>query len=102
MKRSAVITEDARVYGQTDEGMTDVEKIMLFTTKTCPNCRIATAVLEKCGIAYTKVDAEENVSLTESYGVCQAPTLVVVTSDGFKTYAGAGEIKKFAESAKTA
>ncbi len=102
MKRSAVITEDARVYGQTDEGMTDVEKIMLFTTKTCPNCRIATAVLEKCGIAYTKVDAEENVALTESYGVCQAPTLVVVTSDGFKTYAGAGEIKKFAEAAKTA
>ena len=102
MKRSAVITEDARVYGETDEGMAEIEKIMLFTTKTCPNCRIATSILDKCGIAYTKVDAEENAALSESYGVCQAPTLVVVTADGFKVYAGAGEIKKFAESAMIA
>ena len=69
------------------------DKIYLFTTKTCPNCRAAKAMLERAGIAYTVVDAEDNAELTISLGIKQAPTLVV---DG-KLYGGAGSIKVFCE-----
>ena len=51
----------------------------LFTTKTCPNCKLAKEYLQ--GIAYVPIDAEENMELAVRYGVMQAPTLVVVSGD---------------------
>ena len=40
-------------------------KTLLFTTKTCPNCRVATNSLEKAHISYEMIDAEENKDLVE-------------------------------------
>ena len=68
---------------------------ILFATPTCPNCRIATSYLEKAGYEYEKLFADENAELAMSYGVKQAPTLVVVGEDGFEKYAGAGAIKQY-------
>ena len=51
---------------------------ILFATKTCPNCKMAGVFLEKAGIAYDKVYAEESADLVERFGIKQAPTLVVV------------------------
>lgn len=56
-------------------------KVLLFTTATCPNCKIACALLDKAGVDYQKVLANENAALAEQLGIRQAPTLVV-TSDG--------------------
>ena len=56
-------------------------KIMLFGTKTCPNCKIAKTLLEKANIEYSFVDAEENKDLTKYYEVKQAPTLVIVDNE---------------------
>ncbi|MBO5955823.1 MAG: ribonucleoside triphosphate reductase [Clostridia bacterium] len=78
----------------------DTAKIMLFTTKTCSNCSAAKAVLEKSGIGYTIVDAEENVGLTETYGVRQAPTLIVKNGAACEQFAGVSEIRKFIESTR--
>ena len=64
---------------------------MLFVTKTCPNCRIVKPLLDKAGVVYDVVDAEENPELAAKYGLKQAPTLV---ADG-KIYAGVAEIKEF-------
>ena len=50
---------------------------LLFATKTCPNCKMAAMFLEKAGIAFEKVYADENVELVEKFGIKQAPTLVV-------------------------
>lgn len=72
-------------------------KTMLFTTKTCPNCKIATGMLERANIAYEVIDAEENVDLVAEYGVMQAPTLIVVGADGVKKVANASNIKQYAE-----
>lgn len=72
-------------------------RFMLFTTKTCPNCRIATNSLEKAHIPYEIVDAEENGELAEKYGVMQAPTLVVIDKDGVQKMANASNIKAYAE-----
>lgn len=73
------------------------EGIMLFTTKTCPNCRIAVSMLEKAGIGFEKLDAEENAAQSEAFGIRQAPTLIVTDGERFEKYAGASEIKKFTE-----
>ena len=72
--------------------------IYLFTTKTCPNCKLAKEYLK--GINYLLIDAEENMELAAKYGVMQAPTLVVVRGDQVKKYVNASRIKQFADSCK--
>lgn len=72
--------------------------IYLFTTKTCPNCKLAKEYLK--GINYLLIDAEENMELAAKYGVMQAPTLVVVQGDQVKKYVNASRIKQFADSCK--
>ncbi len=70
--------------------------IYLFTTKTCPNCKLAKEYLED--INYILIDAEENMELATKYGVMQAPTLVIVQGDHVKKYANASRIKAFVDS----
>ena len=65
----------------------------LFTTKTCPNCRVAKEYLKDED--YILVDAEEEVELTQQYKVMQAPTFVVVDKDGVHKYVNASNIKKY-------
>ena len=67
----------------------------LFTTKTCPNCKLAKSYLQD--EKYIPIDAEENMELAQKYGVMQAPTLVVVNGDSFEKYVNASNIKKYAE-----
>ncbi len=69
----------------------------LFTTKTCPNCKLAKEYLKN--IAYIPVDAEENMELAMRYGVMQAPTLVVANGDSYKKYVNASNIKKYVQEA---
>ena len=66
----------------------------LFTTATCPNCKIACTLLEKNGIAYTKLLADENKDMAVALEVKQAPTLVVVEGGKATKYAGVSDIKK--------
>ena len=69
--------------------------VYLFASSTCPNCKIAEALLTKANIPYTKVLAQENVELTESLGIKQAPTLVSVKGDNVEKFVMVSEIKKF-------
>ena len=68
----------------------------LFTTKTCPNCKLAKEYLKD--VKYILIDAEENMELTSRYGVMQAPTLVSINGEEVRKYVNASNIKKFAES----
>ncbi|HIS31937.1 MAG TPA: ribonucleoside triphosphate reductase [Candidatus Limivivens intestinipullorum] len=70
----------------------------LFTTKTCPNCKIAKEILKD--EKYKLIDAEENPELARKYGIMQAPTLVIVDDDRVQKYAGAANIKKYADAGK--
>ena len=70
-------------------------KLYLFTTKTCPNCRMAREFLK--GMAYEVVDAEERVDLVNEYGIMQAPTLVEVKDGEIRKYVNASGIKGFVE-----
>lgn len=73
------------------------ERTLLFTTKTCPNCKIAKNMLEKANIAYETIDAEENEALVRKYGVMQAPTLIVASANGVQKLVNASNIKKYAQ-----
>ncbi|MDD4320330.1 MAG: ribonucleoside triphosphate reductase [Acidaminococcaceae bacterium] len=72
-------------------------KILLFTTKTCPNCSLAKGFLDKAKIKYQTINAEENLKLVEKYGVQSAPTLVAVNGSSFQQYVNASNIKKYVE-----
>ena len=90
-----VLSEDA-VVEQVIEA--SLEDITLFATKTCPNCKMAKMLLDKAGIKYKVVDAEENPDLTKKYNVHKAPTLLVPTEDGYEAFENASNIKGFIES----
>ncbi len=67
----------------------------IFTTATCPNCKIACSLLDKAGLLYTKLLANDNKELATSLEIKQAPTLVVVEGGNVTKYAGVSDIKKF-------
>ena len=70
-----------------------VTRAMLFTSATCPNCKLAKSLLQKEGFVYKEMLASENLELANEYGIKQAPTLVVLKGDGYEKYRGVSEIK---------
>ncbi|MBP3389436.1 MAG: ribonucleoside triphosphate reductase, partial [Clostridia bacterium] len=72
--------------------------VYLFASATCPNCKIAESLLSKAEIPYTKVLAEENVALAESFGIKQAPTLVQVIGGEAEKFVMVPGVKKFIQS----
>ncbi len=73
------------------------QKLMLFTTKTCPNCKIVKAMLAKANVAYEEIDASQRQDLAKQYGIMQAPTLIVTDGERFEKIANASEIRKYIE-----
>ena len=91
LTHEGVKTETCECEEQTDKA---VDGAYLFTTSTCPNCKIACSILDKAGFAYEKLLANDYAEMATSFGVKQAPTLVVV-KDGIATkYSGVSDIKK--------
>ena len=86
--------EEQRIF---EEVNTEEGQVLLFTTKTCPNCKLAKDSLEKANISYEVVDAGENEELVRKYGVMQAPTLIVIKEEGVQKLANASNIRAFAE-----
>ena len=97
MKRP--LTAVVKMSGTDVNSKVEVEPVenvkYLFTTKTCPNCKLAKEYLKN--ESYVLIDAEENTELAQRYGVMQAPTLVVVSGDKVRKYANASNIRKYAE-----
>lgn len=91
--------QDVRVQADPNFKKNDGE-ILLFTTKTCPNCKMAKMMLDKAGIKYIVIDAEDQKDLTQKYGVKKAPTMLVANGQGYDRYENASFIKKFVENAK--
>lgn len=71
------------------------KKIMLFATKTCPNCKIAVKLLDKAGIKYEKLYVEDDPDLAKELGLRQAPTLIVNTDNGYEKIVNVSNIKKY-------
>ncbi len=70
--------------------------LFLFTTTTCPNCKIAKNELDKAGLAYEVMNVADHLDLVNQYGIQQAPTMIVRKGGNVEKLVGAGAIKKFA------
>jgi len=70
-------------------------EVLLFSRVTCPNCRVAEQLLNKAGVTYKKLIAEENVELCKKYGIKGAPTLVITDGENHVNYYSVPEIKKY-------
>ena len=73
------------------------ETAVLVATKTCPNCGMAKKMLEKAGVSYQVVYADDakGAVFAEEHNILQAPTLLIPTEEGYKKYTNINEIAAF-------
>ena len=68
--------------------------VLLFKTPTCPNCKTAQALLDRAGVRYETVNANEARDLVQQFDIKQAPTLVLRgEGDAYTKYRGVSDIK---------
>ena len=99
-ERKQPLTDEERAekFGEdTAEAKVEPTRTLLFTTATCPNCKVAKMLLDKAGIEYETLLANENVELVRSFEIKQAPTLVLTDGKSYTKYVGTSEIKKYIE-----
>ena len=77
------------------EDMPTNSRIILFTTKTCPNCKIAAKLLEDAGIEFDKLYVEENKEMATELGLKQVPVLVVVNGERVQKYMNVVGVREF-------
>ena len=73
------------------------ERLILFTTKTCPKCRMAKMFLDNAGLSYEVVLAEEDPALASELGIKEAPTLVVIKGEGAELISNPSNIKGYVD-----
>lgn len=78
-----------------DDVKCNSKELLLFTTKTCPNCKMAKMLLDKAGIKYTVIDAEDDKEVTLKFGVNKAPTLLVPNKGKYERFDNASEINRY-------
>jgi ribonucleoside-triphosphate reductase len=76
------------------------DKLILFKTETCPNCKMAERFLGDAGIVYDTVYANKQPDLAKEYGIMQAPTLVVIKDGKTEKIVNVSNIRKFVDSVK--
>lgn len=69
----------------------------LFTTPTCPNCKIVQEMLKKRGVDYQLIDATKEVDLAKRYDIMRAPTLVVDYDERYEQYSDLSAIRQYIE-----
>ena len=94
LTRSGCPTEAAAPAEKANEAAGE-NGIYLFATATCPNCKIACATLDKAGVVYEKILANDNPEAAKKFEIKQAPTLVIVENGAASKYAGVSDIKRY-------
>ena len=84
--------EETVIYEAPESAESD-QTVLLFKTPTCPNCKAAGALLDRAGVNYQSLNANEERDLVSRFGVKQAPTLVLVSGEEFEKYRGVSDIK---------
>ena len=96
-----VISENSSCKVQTPtKGAPVPDHAILFTSSTCPNCKMAKMMLDREHIAYENVDAMEKKDLAKEYGVSKAPTLIVPRGNSYDIYDNASLIRGYIEANK--
>lgn len=77
--------------------LADTRKPMLFTTATCPNCKMAKKFIAEAGFDCDILLAEDNAELVKLYEITSAPTLIVFEQGQPKKIQNVSNIRKFLE-----
>jgi len=72
-------------------------KLTLFTTSTCPNCKIAKSFLDKAGLGYDVVVSDQDPDAANAMGIRQAPTLVLQDGGNVTKFTNLSEIRRYIE-----
>jgi len=99
-QRKEYLVESSEKECSKDNGGSSDEKVILFTTKICPNCPRAKEELKDIEVEH--LDAHENMELTQKYGIRTVPALVVINGGQHKKYSGIHDIIKFKNERKDA
>mgnify|MGYP000876513351 FL=1 len=102
MQKCASSDSDSQQAVSKSADISQADELMLFTTKTCPNCVSAKALLDAQEIRYRVVDAEDNADLSRKLGIMQAPTLVVSKGDSVELIQNVSSIRKYIAESKMA
>ena len=70
----------------------EAKELTVIATKTCPNCKILCEKLDKQGVEYKKLYAEDNRDLVKAYGIISAPAMLVAGNDGVVVLRNMSEI----------
>ena len=75
----------------------DAEKLILVTTKTCPNCQAAKNYLNQAGIEYDVILADEadGAEIAVQYSISSAPTLIVQSGEEAELYSNVSNIRAY-------
>lgn len=75
----------------------DAEKVVLVTTKTCPNCQAAKNYLNQAGIEYDVILADEadGAEIAVQYNISAAPTLIVQSGEEAELYSNVSNIRAY-------
>ena len=95
LKHQGPILSDAAPAEKASVDTVDEGKAMLFTTKTCPNCKAAKSYLDEAGIDYVVIDAEEQQDLALKFDIMQAPTLVVAENGEYNSIPNLSNIRRY-------
>ena len=77
-----------------------ITEVTLFGSKTCPNCKMAKMLLDKAGVKYNYIIANENVELAQALNVTKAPTLFAKVDGNDVRLDNVSDIKKYIEEGK--
>lgn len=77
--------------------LADTRKPMLFTTATCPNCKMAKKFISEAEFDCDILLAEDNAELVKLYEITSAPTLIVFEQGQPKKIQNVSNIRKFLE-----
>ena len=94
---NAVIERTLEDKTTKESTQTLTDGIYLFTTATCPNCRMAKTFLSQANVEYHEVLATDNVELVKSLNITAAPTLVVVENGNTEVVENVSNIRRFIE-----
>jgi ribonucleoside-triphosphate reductase len=89
--------KEPRISVQEEDVCAQKDAVILFSTKTCPNCKVAASLLDRAGIEYKKSYAEDEPQLAKEFGIKQAPTLTIVCNGEVAKHTGVSDIKKYIE-----
>lgn len=82
---------------ETPKSNSDAEKVILVTTKTCPNCQAAKNYLNQAGIEYDVILADEadGAEIAVQYSISSAPTLIVQSGEEAELYSNVSNIRAY-------